>query len=107
MELFEIAPYQEKSPRSLKILLGGLVFLLELVCGFCNIVRPHSDMTQNTMELKNNQIWRTLGTRFVPLEMREMSRSHVVSNLVKTNHSQIRQNVSLSQKSSSDDKVMV
>ena len=109
---FEITQCQEirsgsKSSISLKILLGWLVLLLLLVCGLCIIVRPQTDMTQTNMDLKNNQTRRTLGTRFVPLEMHEMSRSHVVSHQVKTNHSQIRQNVSLSQKSSSDDKVRV
>ena len=112
LDLFEIAQYQEtrtgmKSPRSLKILLGWLILLLMLVCGLCLMIRPHSDTTQNTLELKNNLSLRTLGTRFVPLEMREIGRSHVVSDQVKRNHSQMSLNVSMSQESSSDKKVRV
>ena len=72
VDLYEIAPYQEnkasmKSPRSLKILLGWLILLLMLVCGLCLMIRPHSDTTQNTSELKNNLSLRTLGTRFIRL----------------------------------------
>ena len=100
---FEITQCQEirsgsKSSTSLKILLEWLVLLLLLVCGLCIIVRPQTDMTQTNMELKNNHTRRTLGTRFVPLEMHDMSRSHSVSQQVKTNGSQLHQNVSLSQK---------
>ena len=100
LELFEIAPYQENRPG----MKSPSHQVTKLVCGLCNIVRPHSDMTQNTMELKNNQTRRTLGTRFVPLEMREIGRSHVVSDQVKKNHSQMSLNVSMSQESSSDKK---
>ena len=59
------------------------------------------------MDLKKNQTRRTLGTRFVPLEMHDMSRSHLVSHQVKTNRSQLHQNVSLSQESSGNDTVRV
>ena len=112
LDLFEIAPYQEnrtgmKSPRSLKILLGWLILLLMLVCGLCLMIRPHSDMTQNTLELKNNLSLRTLGTRFVPLEMREIGRSRVVSDQIDRNHSQMSLNDSMSHQSSSDKKVRV
>ena len=87
LELFEIAPYQEKSPRSLKILLGGLVFLLQLVCGFCNIVRPHSDMTQNTMDLKKNLTHTTQDSRLVPHNIHDMSHRQSVSYQVNVSHS--------------------
>ena len=75
---FEIAQSQEiwsgsKSSTSLKILLGWLVLLLLLVCGLCIIVRPQTDMTQTKMDLRKNQTHRTLGTRFVPLDMNDMS----------------------------------
>ena len=96
-----------KSLTSLKVLLGLLVCLILLVCGLCIIARPQTDMTQTNMELRKNQTRRTLGTRFVPLEMNDMSRSHLVSHQVKTNRSQLRQNVSLSQKSSGGNKVRV
>ena len=96
-----------KSLTSLKVLLGLLVCLIVLVCGLCIIARPQTDMTQTNMELKKNQTRLTFGTRFVPLEMHDMSQSHSVSHQVKTNRSQLRQNVSLSQKSSRDDKVRV
>ena len=112
VDLFEITPYQEnqtsmKSPRSLKILLGWLILLLMLVCGLCFMIRPHNDTTQNTSELKSNLSLWTLGTRFVPLEMREIGWSHVVSDQVKRNHSLMSLNVSMSQESSSDKKVRV
>ena len=97
LELFEIAPYQEnqtsmKSPRSLKILLGGLVFLLQLVCGLCNIVRPHSDMTQNTMDLKKNLTHITQDSRLVPHNIHDMSHRQSVSHQVNVSHSQFHQN---------------
>ena len=69
-----------KSLTSLKVLLGLLVCLILLVCGLCIIARPQTDMTQTNMELRKNQTRRTLGTRFVPLEMNEMSWSHLVSH---------------------------
>ena len=97
LELFEIAPYQEnqtrmKSPRSLKILLGRLVFVLQLVCGFCNIVRPHSDMTQNTMDLKKNLTHITQDSRLVPHNIHDMSHRQSVSHQVNVSHSQFHQN---------------
>ena len=97
VDLFEITPYQEnqtsmKSPRSLKILLGGLVFLLQLVCGFCNIVRPHSDMTQNTMDLKKNLTHTTQDSRLVPHNIHDMSHRQSVSHQVNVSHSQFHQN---------------
>ena len=97
LDLFEIALYQEnrpgmKSPRSLKILLGGLVFLLQLVCGFCNIVRPHSDMTQNTMDLKKNLTHTTQDSRLVPYNIHDMSHCQSVSYQVNVSHSQFHQN---------------
>ena len=85
-----------KSLTSLKVLLGLLLCLILLVCGLCIVVRPQTSMTHTNIELKNNLTRRTLGTRFVPLEMNEMSRSHLVSHQVKTNRSQLCQNVSLS-----------
>ena len=101
---FEMTQYQDtrqssKSLTSLKVLLGLLLCLILLLCGLCIVIRPQTSMTHTNVELKNDQTRRTLGTRFVPLEMNEMSRSHLVSHQVKTNCSQLRQNVSLSQKS--------
>ena len=62
-----------KSLTSLKILLGLLVCLILLVCGLCIIARPQTDMTQADLDLRENQTRLTLGTRFVPLEMHDMS----------------------------------
>ena len=98
---FEITQCQEirsgsKSSTSLKILLGWLVLLLLLVCGLCIIVRPQTDMTQADLEVRENQTRLTLGTRFVPLEMHDMSHQQSVSHQVQTSHSQLHQNDSLS-----------
>ena len=112
VDLFEITPYQEnqtsmKSPRSLKILLGWLILLLMLVCGLCFMIRPHNDTTQNNTEEKSNLSLRTLGTRFVPLELHNIYRSHVVRDQVMRNHSHLSLNDSMSHQSSSDQKVRV
>ena len=94
---FEIAQCQEirpgmKSPRSLKILLGWLILLLLLVCGLCIIVRPHSDMTQNTMDLKKNLTHTTQDSRLVPHNIHDMSHRQSVSHQVNVSHSQFHQN---------------
>ena len=88
LELFEIAPYQENRPG----MKSPSHQVTKLVCGLCNIVRPHSDMTQNTMDLKKNLTHTTQDSRLVPYNIHDMSHCQSVSHQVNVSHSQLHQN---------------
>ena len=112
VDLFERMPYEErqtskKIPRSIKVMMGCSILLLMLVCALCFMVRPQNDTTQNNTEQKRNLSLRTLGTRFVPLELHNLVRSHEVRSQVMRNHSHLSLNDSVSHQSSGDQKVRV
>ena len=88
LELFEIAPYQENRPG----MKSPCHQVTKWVCGLCNIVRPHSDMTQNTMDLKKNLTHTTQDSRLVPHNIHDMSHRQSASYQVNESHSQFHQN---------------
>ena len=81
-----------KSLTSLKILLGFLVCLMLLVCGFCIIVRPQTYMTHTNIELRRNLTHITQDSRLVPHNIHDMSHRQSVSHQVNVSHSQFHQN---------------